>query len=321
MTRRTPLTITVPTRNRRGRVCSLVQQIVSQLLPGDEVIVSDDASTDGTAEALKDIPGVAVHRHDVGLGMVGNWNYCLGAGSNDWICMVHDDDHLLPSALAAIRRVAAASPSALIAHAEWEGGILGRLSRAVRGPYFRGKHFLAADGVPGLEEVSVSDRLPGADAVLHAEFCPSGVTIHRSIVNRMGGFDPQFKYSADMEYFARVCAAFPSSIIHSPRILKYVRHDQQYSIETWRQSDFLTELEQVERAAIAHAGLDDTRAAVLLDRRLVRDMSHMLRTVRRDPEQVRRIARSLDSRPRLQARERVAARLGIWLGWYPPFLI
>jgi glycosyltransferase involved in cell wall biosynthesis len=298
-----------------------VQQIVAQMLPGDELIVSDDASTDGTTEALKDIPGVAVHRHDVGLGMVGNWNYCLGVGSNDWICMVHDDDHLMPSALAAIRRVATASPPALIAHAEWEGGILGRISRVLCGPHFRGKHFFAADGVPGVEEVSVSDRLPGADAVLHAEFCPSGVTIHRSIVKRIGGFDPQFKYSADMEYFARVCKEFPSVIIHSPRILTYVRHDQQYSVETWRQTDFLKELERVERAAIAHAGLDDAGAAALLDRRLARDMSHMLRTVRRDPDQVRRIARSLAARQTLEPRQRFAANLGIWLGWYPPFLI
>ena len=321
MTRRTSLTVTIPTRNRCGRVSALVQQIVAQLLPGDELIVSDDASTDGTAAALKVIPGVDVHRHDVALGMVSNWNYCLGVGSNDWICMVHDDDQLLPSALAAIRQVAAASPPALIAHAEWEGGILGRISRVLRGSKFRAKDIFAAEGVPGLDEVSVSDRPPGADAVLHAEFCPSGVTIHRSIVKRVGGFDPQFKYSADMEYFARVCTEFPSSIIHSPRVLKYVRHDQQYSIETWRQADFLAELERVERAAIAHAGFDDARAAALLDRRLVRDLSHMLRTVRRDPDQVRRIARSLAGRQTLRPRQRLASSIGVWLGWYPPFLI
>jgi glycosyltransferase involved in cell wall biosynthesis len=321
MTHRTAITIAIPTRNRRGRVCSLVQQIVSQMLPGDEVIVSDDASTDGTTEALKDIPGVAVHRHDVGLGMVGNWNYCLGVGSNDWICMVHDDDQLLPSALAAIRQVAAARPPALIAHAEWEGGVLGMISRVLRGSNFRAKHFFTAEGAAGLDEVSVSERPPGADAVLHAEFCPSGVTIHRSIVRRVGGFDPQFKYSADMEFFARVCTEFPSLIIHSPRILKYVRHDQQYSIETWRQADFLTELERVERAAIAHAWLDDARSAALLDRRLVRDLSHMLRTVRRDPDQVRQIARSLAGRQTLRPRQRLAASIGVWLGRYPPFLI
>ena len=321
MTRRTSLTVTIPTRNRRGRVSALVQQIMSQVLPGDELIVSDDASADGTAEALKDIPGVDVHRHDVGLGMVGNWNYCLNAGSNDWVVMVHDDDQLLPASLAVIRRVVAASPPALIAHAEWEGGVLSRISRSIRGSNSRGKHLFAAGGVPGLDELSVSDRPPGADAVLHAELCPSGVTIHRSIVKRIGGFDPQYKYSADMEYFARVCKEFPSSIIHSPRILKYVRHDQQYSVETWRQADFLVELERVERAAIAHAGLDDARAAALLHRRLVRDLSHMLRTVRRDPDQVRRIARSLGSRQTLGARQRLAASLGVWLGWYPPFLI
>jgi len=321
MTRFTPLTVTIPTRNRRGRVYALVQQIVSQILPGDQVIVSDDASTDGTTEALKSLPGVTVHRHDVGLGMVGNWNYCLGVGTNDWICMVHDDDQLLPCALAAIRRVAAASPPALIAHAEWESGVVGRITRMLRGAGSLGNHFFGGAGISSPDDLSASDRPAGADAVLRGEFCPSGVTIHRAIVKRIGGFDPQFKYSADMEYFARICAEFPSSIIHSPRIIKYVRHEQQYSIETWRQADFLVELERVERAAISHAGLDEASAAALLDRRLVRDMSHMLRTVRRDPDQVRRIARSLGSRKTLGRRERVAACLGVWLGWYPPFLV
>lgn len=315
--RRMPLTLAIPTRNRRDRVTRLVHQIVPQLRSGDELIVSDDASSDGTAAALTAIPCVQVRRHDSALGMVGNWNYCLKAGSNEWVCLVHDDDQLMPRALEAIRAVALPGRPALIVHAEWEGGSLVRRLRALRG--WEGAGIIR----PPRVGVSFTLREPGPQAALLAEFCPSGATLHRSLVERLGGFDPLFRYSADMEYFPRICARCPSYIIRSPRIVKYVRHDQQYSMETWLREDFLDELERVQRASIAHAGLDAARAAAELERRMVRDMSHMLRSLRGagNTRQVRGIARALGSRPGLPLRHRVAAGIGTRLGWYPRCLV
>lgn len=311
------ITVTIPTRNRRSRVTRLVRQIVPQLRSGDELIVSDDASTDDTAAALAEIPGVQVRRHDSGLGMVENWNYCLHAGSNEWVCLVHDDDQLMPSALESLRRIALPGQAALVAHAEWEGGGVASLIRRLRGR--------RPDGAAGPTRggVSFTFREPGPQAALEAEFCPSGVTLHRSIVRQLGGFNPLFKYSADMEYFPRICARFPSYVIRSPRFLKYVRHDQQYSMDTWTQQDFPFELERVQRASIAHAQMGQEQADAVLERRLARDMSHMLLTLCRqgNTQQVRRIARAMGARQGLLPRERIAAGLGARLGWCPPGLV
>lgn len=297
------LTIAIPTYNRQARVAALVDGIRAQMLPGDELIVSDDASGDGTADRLAAVPGVTVHRHPTRLGMVGNWNFCLTAGRNDWVCLAHDDDRLTPGGLAAIRRVCveAKGPS-LIAHAEWE------------------RHDQPADPGSGL---GYEVREPGTSACLRAEFCPSGVTIHRAVIAAVGGFDPEYRYSADMEFFPRVCARFPSYVIRNPRVLEYVMHDDNYQLKTWREPDFLDHLERVETAAVAHAGLDPAAARRVVEARMIRDMAYMLRTakVAGDARSVRSVSAALKRRGPPGRRLRLASTMGRLLGWYPRRLL
>jgi glycosyltransferase involved in cell wall biosynthesis len=295
-----PLSVVISTHNRCQGAVSVIEAALPQLLPDDELIVSDDASTDGTAERLSSYPRVQLHHQPVNLGMVGNWNFCLSAGSRDWVLIIHDDDHLMPGALTAIRRVCAlAKGPALVGHSEW-------VPR---------RQF--PDGALAYEY-----REPGPGAALDAELCPSGMTLHRSIVKDLGPFNPLYKYSADMEYFARICAKYPSFIIERPRIIEYVLHDDNIQIRTWRKPDFLTELERVERASIAHANLDPAAATEEFNRRLRRDVSHMVITSRRNRQwrQVRRFAKVLlgaEYGQRISPRGRVGLTIGATFGWYP----
>ena len=57
------LTIAIPTFNRRDRVTSLVESILRQLEPDDELIVIDDGSPDGTAQIVRDLK----HQHPTSL--------------------------------------------------------------------------------------------------------------------------------------------------------------------------------------------------------------------------------------------------------------
>ena len=297
-----PLTVAIPTYNRRNKVRSLCEQVLAQLRPGDELVVSDNASTDGTAQTLAALPGVTVQAHPSSLGMVGNWNYCLTAGSHDWVCLIHSDDRLRPGGLDAIRRTcaAAAGSPALVAHGEWEA----------REPFVD-------------NTLCYVVREPGASACLRAEFCASGVTMHRAVVDAVGRFDPAFAYSSDMEYFARVCARFPSYVIHNPGVIEYVTHGENYQLETWRKSDFLDQLRAVEAAGIAHAALPTAQAQRILEQRLARDARHMLRMLRGagDTAQVRKLSRAVGGLPGLGRRMAIAAQFGKRLGWFPKGLL
>ena len=296
-----PLTVSIPTYNRRDAVRTLCESILPQLSPGDELIVSDNASTDGTEAALADLSGVTVVAHPMSLGMVGNWNYCLTAGTHDWVCLIHSDDHLLPGGLAAIRRACAISGRpALVAHRAWEP-----------------------------PESFVDDtfwclgRDPGPSAALRAEFCASGLTLHRAVCDVVGKFNAGFAYSSDMEYFARVCASFPSYVIRNPAVVQYVLHRGNLQLQTWREPDFLDQLRAVEAASIAHAGLPAVDAERLLQTRLTRDVRYILRTLRANghTRQARRIARAAATLPILGRRLPLAVWLAGHLGWFPERLL
>ena len=99
-----PLSLAIPTYNRRSSVKLLLKEIQAQARERDEIILSDDGSTDGTFEEASKLTGIRLVHHKENQGMVRNWNYCLEQARCDWICIIHDDDTLAPGGVEALRR-------------------------------------------------------------------------------------------------------------------------------------------------------------------------------------------------------------------------
>jgi glycosyltransferase involved in cell wall biosynthesis len=92
------ITIAIPTFNRVDFLKSCLSSAFSQTYPCLEVLVSDNASTDGTEEflaALSD-PRLRVIRQRSNIGLLPNWNACLSAASGEYIVFVPDDDSIAP---------------------------------------------------------------------------------------------------------------------------------------------------------------------------------------------------------------------------------
>jgi len=280
-----PLTIAIPTYNRCQSVVALVQQLTPQLRPEDELLVVDDGSQDNTAKALHNLTQVRLVSNPSNCGMVKTWNRCLAAASHDWICIVHDDDRVALTALQTIRRACVlVGEPALIAHRSVDS----HLDQAFR-------YRLAG---------------PGAWAVLNTTTTPSGVTLHRSIVEAIGGFNEQFTYSCDLEYLARICARYPSLIIESPELLYYNQHDQNYQYKTWRKDDFWRQLETIERTILSHADLNADTERYFRDR-MSNYAQHMLKTAAqaKDRTLLRHVGSMLWKQPYLGRRVRLAASI------------
>jgi glycosyltransferase involved in cell wall biosynthesis len=290
------LTIAIPAYNRSNAVQALLKEICNQVEHDDEVIVSDDGSTDGTAEQASKVHGVKVIRHERNQGMVANWNACLDAATRDWICIIHDDDRLEPGALAALRRacVLAAGP-ALILHqyskSQFEGG-------------FRCRY---------LE--------PGPEAVLSCPNYPSGAVLHRRILEAVGPFDPHYQYSADLEYFPRITARFPLIVIESPRVVEYRRHGANYHFQTSRSDDYYVRYEELLGSILSYAGIEEEQLRRdILEKRLVGDIWYMLDTADRlgDRRLVRHFAKCCERFPhRASVKEKVIIRIAAMTGWRP----
>ena len=291
-----PLTIAIPAYNRRSSVQILLKSICDQARREDEVIVSDDGSTDGTSEQSSMMPSVRVIRHETNQGMVANWNSCLRAATRDWICIVHDDDRLVSGALAALRCACdLAKGPALIVH-QYAGNQFDDVFRC---------HYSA----------------PSSWTVLNCPTIPSGAVVHRTIIDRLGLFDARFEYSSDLEYFARIAARFPLIVVESPRIVEYRLHGANYQFQTWRQTDFYDQFEELQRSIISYAGIQDEKLKLdILDKRMVTNLLYMLNLADRvgDRRLVRQVARYCQRfRPRLTVRQTVTTYIAAITGRYP----
>lgn len=288
------LTIAIPTYGRCARVRSLVDAIIPQMHPDDELLVIDDNSRDDTAAALGKVPRVRLLVNPVNLGLVRNWNKCMQEASRDWVCIVHDDDTLYPRALEAIRKTCAiVRQPALIAHASSPQAT----DNSLRYSFWE----------------------PGPWTVLHAAVIPSGVTIHRKIVASAGPFDERFVYSPDREFFPRVCREFPLVVIHNPGILQYNLHAENYQYAAWLKPDCLPQLEEIERRIATYAGFPDEEVERICSARMDQHVKYMFDAAVRlgNRELVRRCGSYVCQAPNMSRRWRVKGWFAHSFGWWP----
>lgn len=102
----TRLTIAVPTYNREGPLRQCLDHILEQVDDGVEVVICDNASSDGTptiiAEYARRFPMVRPLSNDSNLGLDGNVLRCLRESRGRFIKLLSDDDVLLPGGVAKV---------------------------------------------------------------------------------------------------------------------------------------------------------------------------------------------------------------------------
>src|SRR3954452_14302223 len=95
------VTIAIATCNRCALLQNAVESALSQTYPHIEVVISDDGSSDGTAEYLDTLsdPRIRKIRKPINEGLVANYNTCLRAATSEFFLILNDDDSLLPTAV------------------------------------------------------------------------------------------------------------------------------------------------------------------------------------------------------------------------------
>jgi glycosyltransferase involved in cell wall biosynthesis len=89
------VSIAIPTYNRAGRfLVPALECALRQDWPNLEIIVSDNCSTDNTAEVVKSYsdPRIQYIRQDSNIGPNNNFNFCVSVASGDYFLLYHDDD-------------------------------------------------------------------------------------------------------------------------------------------------------------------------------------------------------------------------------------
>lgn len=112
------LSVCIPTFNRARLLERAIRSVATQVKFGVEVLVSDNASSDGTAETCaglgEEFPFFRYSRNESNLGWHGNTAKCIELAKGKYIALLGDDDSYLPGLVPALLELAAAGKHSLI---------------------------------------------------------------------------------------------------------------------------------------------------------------------------------------------------------------
>ncbi|MFT3869755.1 MAG: glycosyltransferase [Nibricoccus sp.] len=113
------VSVLLPTYNYGEYLPAAIESVLSQDLPDFELIISDDASDDFSAEIIRSYAArdqrIRFKIHEVNQGMVANWNWCLEQARGEYIKFIFGDDRLACSnALSTLATMLDSNPRAVI---------------------------------------------------------------------------------------------------------------------------------------------------------------------------------------------------------------
>ncbi len=200
-------------------VLECLRHVLAQTRPPDEIIVVDNASTDGSLEAIaREFPGVQVVENESNLGYGGGVNRGVALATGKWVALLNNDAMADARWLEEMLAVAQPSRFGMVAckiYLDREADVLDKVGHviAVDGQNFGRGHGLEDDGrYEALEEVAWPDGCAGL--WLREEF------------ERLGGIDEEFfAYADDADLGIRFrLAGWRSGL--APRAIVEHRHSQ-----------------------------------------------------------------------------------------------
>ncbi|MCF0051775.1 glycosyltransferase [Dyadobacter sp. LJ53] len=138
------ISVCIPTYNQAAYVGLTIRSVMVQTLLPDEIIVSDDCSTDETWEILEklatEIGIMSIIRQKSNKGLAGNTDDSLRAATGDYIVKLDSDDALFPDYIKTLSTLLTEHPQAGYAHAAVReidhNGYAGEPRRLLRGAGF-----------------------------------------------------------------------------------------------------------------------------------------------------------------------------------------
>lgn len=201
------VSVVLPTHNRAAFLERAIKSVLEQTEKNIELIVVDDASTDGTSELLIHLvnsdPRIKILRNSESLGGGGARNVGISASSGEWVAFLDDDDEWIETKLRCQLDKLKACPSAIACSCNFEQHFSSGASRIVRLP----------------ENVTLHQLLQGS-VLGGASMC----LCSRDVLSRIGGFDTKFKSGQDWDLWVRLRQE-GDIVVCNETLVKYQAHD------------------------------------------------------------------------------------------------
>lgn len=182
------ISVIIPAYNAEQYIAKAIESCLCQTYAPHEIIVIDDASTDGTAAVAESFPSpVSVIRLAENMGVAVARNRGIQAATGDWIAFLDTDDWFLSEKLELQRRCALENQRAVLIYAGWR--------------------IISVDGIESL------GRFTPPTALLpmlrfRCNLPLLCILLRRDAFDSVGGFDPSLRRCQDWDLWLRVAARY-----------------------------------------------------------------------------------------------------------------
>lgn len=203
------ISVCLPVYNDADTVGETISSLLGQSHSNFEIVVSDNASSDGTREVVAsyDDPRIRYRRNDHNVGAFPNWNLAIRDARGEHIAVYHADDVYHPDILAAESDFLSGHPEAgaVFTMDDWIDEDGRRIGESRLPPELVGRN------LHGFHDVFESLLLHGNNFLR----CPTFMA-RRAVFDRVGFFEEQvepFRSARDLEFFLRLLREYPIGII------------------------------------------------------------------------------------------------------------
>ncbi len=214
------VSVVVPVYNAERFVRESLDSILAQRFSEFEVIVMDDASTDGTPEILSEYEArdhrLRVHRQNLNKGIFANLNDGIALARGELIAFFHADDVYHPDLL---------SRETDYLRNHREVGAVFCLDRFIDED---GREFGRVELPPDIRATPVLDHPTVLNGILrHQNVFIRGETslVRRQVYERVGPYDPSFDLRADLDMWLRIASAYPMAVLPDYLVWYRAGHD------------------------------------------------------------------------------------------------
>jgi glycosyltransferase involved in cell wall biosynthesis len=214
------VSIVVPVYNGERFLRASLDSILAQSYRRTEVIVVDDASTDGAPSIIATYaaadPRVRVHRQPENCGIFANINTGIGFARGELIAIHHSDDLYHPEMLGREVDFLRATPEVgavfcLDAFIDEDGREYGRVELPV--------------GIRGGEPLDFAAVLNGILRYQNVFIRGGSSLIRKAVYDEVGVFDPRYDLRADLDMWLRIAQRHPIAVIDEHLVWYRYGHD------------------------------------------------------------------------------------------------
>ncbi len=217
------ISVVMPCYNAAAYLEQAVRSVMDQSLPGVELIVVDDGSTDASPAMVARLQQVFGSRlaatNQANAGPYPARNRGLKLARGEFVAFLDADDWWAPDCLEKLHRELTAYPQAALAYCGWQ-------NVGLPGP--RGAPYVPPDYE--LEDKAARFLRAAAPWPIHAAL------VRRSVMDEVGGFDLDLPTCMDYDLWLRIAVARPIRLV--PEVLAFYRHHESGQITStqWRQA-------------------------------------------------------------------------------------